>query len=119
MEQGWISVVITLLGGTGVGGTIVGFLNARNSAKAGQSSNEVEAAKVVGQNWSSLVEGVQKQITILQGQIDRQNEQIIALTDQVKRLKAKREDDSSYINSLVDHINKGLGPPPPERKVRE
>ncbi|NIH72204.1 hypothetical protein DYI20_02880 [Auritidibacter ignavus] len=105
MDSGWLTLLITLLGGTGLGGTVAGIYSARASARTGQSGNEVEAAKAATANWDAFT-------TKILARVD-------ALEAKVKHLEADRAVDAAWISLLQEHIWLGKPPPPPNRPPRD
>ena len=101
MESGWITLIVALLGGTGLGGTIAGIYSAWASAKTGQSGNEIEAEKAATANWDAFT-------TKIMARVD-------ALEAKVKHLEADRAVDATWISLLQEHIWLGKQPPPPPR----
>lgn len=101
MESGWLPLLITLLGGTGLGGTIAGIYSARASAKTGQSGNEIEAAKAETANWDAFTARILARVD--------------ALEAKVRHLEDDRAVDAAWITLLQEHIWLGKQPPPPPR----
>ena len=105
MESGWLTLLITLLGGTGLGGTIAGIYSARASAKTGQSGNEVEASKAATADWDAFTEKILARVD--------------ALEAKVKHLEEDREVDAAWIMILQEHIWLSKPPPPPPRPQQD
>lgn len=108
MGQEWVTILVALISGSGLGGTVAAVYSARSSAKTGQSGNEVEAAKAASADWASFTERITAQMA-------QQDEKIGRLETKVRTLEAGRAIDAAWIDLLQEHIWLGKQPPPPSR----
>ncbi|WP_417220482.1 hypothetical protein [Arthrobacter sp.] len=105
-----IQLIITALGGLGVGSAVATIYASRKSAQVGMAGNEVEAAGKESANWSEFT-------TRIQNTIERQDKRITELEAEIISLRKARERDGGHIAILEGMIWSRADPPPPPRPI--
>lgn len=111
---GWINLVsFVLLGSGGLGGLIAGFWRWK-AHKRGAATGEADAWIQSAPGWDELADRYQKQLDVLQANLEREMKELQA---QVRYLRQLRAIDIAYIDTLNNYIWERKPPPPPPRPV--
>lgn len=99
LEVGTITGILGSL--VAVGGVIITIIRTKNDRAAGISTADRETRRDTIADRDSL--------------IDQLQENLAALTTRVSRIELEYDTERYWNRMLVDHIYKGLPPPPPKR----
>lgn len=111
--------VALLLGGGG----FAALYKARQDAKQGAKQGEIDEDVAISEQWrnvietqtKSLVEPLVGQVARLQGELSVLQGEVRALKEEKNVLIGRADSYEVYIDTLVQHIDSGKGPPAPSR----